>query len=503
MSQKNIGIWVRVSKPNQVETESHIHHKIRAENFAKARGWNVAKVYSLEAMTGKSITKYVETQQMLNDIKSGVITGLIFSKIGRLARNTKELIEIAEFFNQYNADLVSMDMSVDTSTPIGRHFYRTMASMAEWEREMIVDRINSSIATRAELGKHLGGQPPLGYKYVDKKLVVDKNESLMCKLIFELFFEHKRKKTVARLLNEKGYRTRKGNKFTDATIRRILVDPVYKGLRRMNYSTMSKDGVRVIKPKEQWVFHKVEPTITQELWDSVDTILSQQSKPRSQPLNTKIHLFTKYVFCHCGARMFTHNKTQNYLCRKHCGNKIHKEDLEEIFKTELQTYTISQSQMDSYFEKLYGVISAKEKELKLVKKEKEKVDKEIENLLNLHNQGQIETTAFQKYHNQPYQRLLQLQKTEAQLEGEILGFSNCEASTNNIMTEAKNLYENWDSLDKDKKRNVIETITDKIIVGIQDITINLYKILPDSFMSPSFKNEQNGQRNQLVFWHMV
>ncbi len=498
MTKKNIGVWVRVSTSHQVEKDSHVHHEIRAKNFAKARGWKVAKIYKLEALSGKSIMDYPETQLMLNDIKTGVITGLVFSKIARLARNTKELIDIAEFFNKNGADLVSIDMSVDTSTPIGRHFYRTMGSMAEWEREMIVDRINSSITTRAQLGKHLGGQPPLGYKYVDKKLVVNEDESLMCKHIFEFFFEHKRKRTVARLMNEKGYRTRKGNKFTDSTIRRILSDPVYKGLHRMNYSRMSKDGVREIKPKEEWVFHKVEPIVSLELWNNVDSIIQKQSKSRPQPLNRKVHLFTKFVYCYCGSKMYTHNRTNNYLCQNHCGNKIHKEDLEEVFKTELHTYTVSQLQMDTYFKQLHGIISTKEKEFESLKKEKDKINKKIENLLDLHTQGQIKTEAFHKYHKEPYERLLQLEQTLAELEGEILGFSNREESTNQIMDEAKNLYENWDSLDKDKKRNVIETITNKIIVGTQDITINLYKLLPDSLMSPSFENGTNGQHNQLV-----
>lgn len=502
MSKKEVGIWVRVSTPHQIETESNIHHEVRAKNFIKTRGWKVKKIYKLEALSGRSIIDYSETKRMLNDIKTGAISGLVFSKISRLARNTKELIDIAEFFNQQGADLIAIDMSIDTSTPMGRHFYRTMGSMAELEREMIVDRVNDSIATRAELGKHLGGKPPLGYKYIDKKLVINPEETLLCQTIFEIFLECKRKRTTARLLNEKGYRTRKGNKFTDSTIKRILADPVYKGLHRMNYSRMTKEGKRELKPKNEWILHKVEPTITKELWDNVNAIIQKQYKPRNQPLNTKIHLFTQFVFCHCGAKMFTHNRTKNYICQSHCGNVIHKEDLEEVFKTELHSYTLSQSNMDSYFQQLQNIVSTKEKERELLLKEKEKVNKKIEKLLELHIKGQIETEAFKTYHKEPYKRLSQLEKTLAELEGEILGFSHHEESTNYVIDETKNLYENWDSLHKDKKRNIIETITEKIIVGTQDITINLYKLLPDGLMQPSLENTPNGQHNQLVVWHM-
>jgi site-specific DNA recombinase len=497
MTKRNIGIWIRVSDIKQVESESHIHHELRAKDFVKTRGWNIKKVYRLEALSGKSIMEYQETQRMLYDIKNGEISGLVFAKIARLARNTKELIELAEFFNKYGADLVSMDMTIDTSTPIGRHFYRTMGSMAEWEREMIVDRINTSINTRAQLGKHLGGQPPFGYKYVDKKLVVNSDEIPLYKLIFELFLEHKRKKTVARILNDKGYRTRKGNNFTDSTIRRLLTDPVSKGLHRMNYSRMSKTGVREIKPKEEWVFHKVEPIISEELWNKVNSIIQQQYNSRTKPLlNTKVHLFTKYVFCFCGARMFTHSRTKNYLCKKHCGNKINKEDLEEVFRSELHNYTVSKSEVDIYFKNLQNVISDKNQELVSLRKEKEKISKKIDKLFDLHLQGQIKTKSFKKHHEKPHDRLLELEITIEEIEKEILSFSNCEVSTNLIIDKARNLYEKWDRLHRNQKRNIIETITNKIIVGTQDITINLYKILPDDYLPSSLEKEANGLSSQ-------
>lgn len=495
MKTKEVGIWVRVSDIKQVETESHIHHEIRAKSFVQSRDWKVKKIYRLEAMSGKSIMSYPETKRMLHDIRNGVISGLVFSKIARLARNTKELIEISEIFREYDADLISMDMSIDTSTPIGRHFFRQMSSMAEWEREMIIDRVKSSVKTRAQLGKHVGGQPPLGYQYVDKKLVVRPDEVPLCKLIFELFLENKRKRTTARILNERGYRTRSGSKFSHATIKRILTDPVYKGLHRMNYSKM-ENGKRVIKPKEEWIFHKVEAIISEQMWDAVDHIIQKQLKAYVQPLNTKVHLFTGFVYCSCGGKMVTRNNSKNYICLNKCGNRIHKEDLEEVFKSELQAYTVSKKNVESYFGQLKSIVSDKQRELETLQKEKRKVERTIENLLKLHQEGQIETTAFNDYHQKPYEQLTQLQESIAEIEGEISGFSSQENVTQLILEEAKNLYEKWDTLSHQQKRNIIEIITENIIVGEQEITINLYKILPDQEASPFFELETNGQHNQ-------
>jgi len=493
MSKKVIGIWVRVSSTMQVERESHVHHEMRAKSFVKSRDWEIGKIYRLEALSGKSVLGYEETKRMLADIRSGAITGLVFSKIARLARNTKELIEISEVFQKHNADLISMDMSIDTSTSIGRHFFRQMSSMAEWEREMIAERISASVVTRAELGKQLGGQAPFGYKYENKKLVVDPDEAPIRKLMFELFLEHKRKKTVARILNEKGHRTSKGNKFTDSTVKRLLSDPVAKGLHVMNRRFSSSEKPNQFKPKDQWVFHQVEPIVTEEVWDAVNHIITSQKKNHTQVLNTKVHLFTGFVYCACGSRMYTRYNSENYLCHSHCGNRIRKDDLEEIFRSELHNYTVSDDKVEDYFKRLKVILKDREKELLTLRKEKEKLDKHIEKILMLHTEGKIKTEAFHSYHQKPYEQLQQIDAQIQELERDISMSSIAKKSTNEVLELAKNLFEKWNTLSHEQKREVIETITEKIIVGKDDININLYKILPDSQSHPFFELGTNGQ----------
>ncbi len=477
-SSKRVGIWIRVSTEDQVRGESPETHERRARLYAEAKGWNVVKMYRLDAMSGKAVRDYPETKNMLEDIRSGHITGLIFSKLARLARNTKELLEFAEIFRECDADLISLAESIDTSTPAGRLFYTMIAAMAQWEREEIAERVAASVPIRAKMGKFLGGQAPYGYQSKEGKLVPDPNEAPIRKLMFELFREHKRKKVVARILNEKGYRTRNGSEFSDTTVDRLLRDPIAKGTRRANY-TRSSDHSKAweLKPESEWILQDVEPIVSEALWLECNSFLDDQRAKLKRTTQPTLHLFAGLTYCACGPKMYVLSNSPKYTCQK-CRNKIPKDDLEAVFIEQIKHFSVSPDEISAHLERANVTIHSKAELLKVLEAERQKLSGEIDKLHELYQSGMIDKHGFgAKYH--PWaDRLRQLDDEIPAAQAELDVMKIGHLSEEEIVLGARDLYDRWPKLSEEEKRRIIEAITEKIIVGKDEVEINLYYAPP-------------------------
>jgi site-specific DNA recombinase len=492
---KPVGIWIRVSTEDQARGDSPEHHEKRARYYAESKSWEVREVYHLEAVSGKSVMGQPETQRMLDHIKSGHITGLIFSKLARLARNTKELLEFADIFRDYNADLISLQEAIDTSTPAGRLFYTMIAAMAQWEREEISERVAASVSIRAKLGKPTGGQAYFGYQWKDKRLIPDPKEAPVRKLIYELFLEHKRKKTVARLLNEAGYRTRNGSKFSDTTVGRLIKDTTAKGLHRANWTKgpPDKNQKRVIKPQEEWVFSQVEPIITEDLWEQCNAILDEQEKSNKKPPRKAVHLFSGRVFCQCDYKMYVPSNSPKYICYK-CRNKIGETDLEDIFHEQLKTFLFSPTEITNYLDQADQVIKEKENLLKALNDERRKTEQEMDKTYRAYINDEIPLEGLGRHYKPLEERLKQIDGQIPEIQGEMDFLKIQYISSDQIFNEAKDLYSRWPELTREEKRRIIENITEKITIGHEDVTINL------AYLPSSPQMMASGQRNHRGSW---
>jgi site-specific DNA recombinase len=467
-TSKAVAIWLRVSTEDQVRGESPETHERRARGYAESRGWNVVEVYRLDAVSGKTVKDHPEAKRMLADIKSGHISALIFSKLARLGRNTKELLEFAEYFREHNADLVSLGESIDTSTPAGRLFYTMIAAMAHWERDEIASRVAASVPIRAKMGKPLGGAAPYGYAWLEQKLVIDENEAPIRKEMYELFKEHRRKKTVARFLNERGYRTRNGSNFSDTTVDRLLRDSTAKGVRRTNY-TVSDDTSKAwkLKPESEWIFHEVDPIVSVELWDEVNAILDGQRVAGKRQTRRVAHLFAGYTFCECGSKMYVPSNSPKYVA-KCCRVKIGVKDLEDVFKAELTGFVFSPDELRTHREQGEAEVSKLTDEVERLEKEQRKIQVEVDSLIDLYRSGMLDKEGFGPRYQKQAIQLKQIEDRLPELLAKRDVLRIALISQEEVLGGSRELIANWDNLDHSAKRSVIETILSRITVFSDD-----------------------------------
>lgn len=490
----DIGIYVRVSVLDKSNSDSPETHEKRGRMYAESKGWNVKEVYMLPSVSGKSTVDHPETKRMLKDIANGKIQGLIFSKLARLARNTQQLLFYSNYFQEHNAHLISLSENIDTSTASGRLFYTLIAAMTQWERENNLERIHASIATRRALGKFTGGNVSYGFKIVDARVVLDEEKAPIRALMYDLFLEERRYATVARILNEKGYRTLRDNKWSGTTVRRVLKNTDAKGIRRYNYKCpITKENPEGLKPQSEWEFETCPQIVDEEKWEAVNYIIREQEKksPLAQPLNKRVRLFTGYLYCKENHKMSIKSKSQRYTC-KHCKYGIHKDDLEEIFLTRLKKFLVSDDELSEY-----TILSEQEKilktdEIEFATTELEKIEKKMDKLIELNIANELPTKGFKKHYDPLFEQKEQLQTTIQDLETELKTLQETQSSFKFIANKSLDFYKKWNTLERSEKRYIIETITNRIDFDNKTINFNLKQIAPLSSLELTANGSQRG-----------
>lgn len=489
--QKRIGIWIRVSTEHQVKEESPEHHEKRARYYAEAKGWQILEVYRLEAVSGKAVMQHPEAQRMLADVRSGHITGLVFSKLARLARSTKELLEFAEIFRNEGADLISLSENIDTSSPAGRLFFTIISAMAEWEREEIASRVAASVPIRAKLGKSLGGQAPFGYQWNGNEFTPNEREAPIRKLMYELFLQLQRKKSTAHELNKRGYRTRNGSQFTATTVSRLLRDSTAKGERRANYTKSPGTNKQwTLKPQSEWIIIPCEPIISTELWEQCNSILDSQEAKRRPSGPKPVYLLSGLVKCGCGKTMYVYQSSQNYAC-KDCKTRISVTDIDEIYQVYLKEY-LSGINREEYLQQADQQLQEKKQLLDVTVKERAKLARRITELVNLRIDGSLTKERYTEHYAPIEERVQQLDMMIPDLEAEVDFRSIQLLSSDVVLTDAKNLYDEWQTMTLDQKRAIVEVITTKVEVAREDITITLAYATPPSSKSVEKVSPRHG-----------
>jgi site-specific DNA recombinase len=360
-------------------------------------------------------------------------------------------------------------------------FFSVNASLAQFEREEIASRVAASVPIRAKLGKPLGGVAPFGYVWKDKKLVLEPNAAAIRKLVYELFAEHKRKKTVARMLNEKGFRTRdgksrKGGKFSDTTITRLITDPTAKGEHRVNYTKSLGDGKKwIVKPEHEWIVNRVEPIVSVDLWERCNSLLDDRKVKGERPAKRGKSAFTGLVRCYCGKKMFVPSNTPKWVCYS-CRNKIPVIDLDAVFRDELKAFMVSPDKIADYLASTQTGIEQKKALLVNAQKERDRAKKDADRCFELYEAKALTVAQFKERFQPLDARRQQLEREIPKLEAEIIALGVEEMTAEHIASEGRNFYSEWPTFTEERKRSVAELFLKEIVVGVEDVLVNLFTL---------------------------
>ena len=168
-------------------------------------------------------------KQLLTDIDDGLVDVVVVYKIDRLSRSLMDFSKLVEIFDRNGVTFVSVTQSFNTTTSMGRLTLNILLSFAQFEREVIGERIRDKVAASRKRGIWMGGYVPLGYDVQDRKLVVNDAEAASVRRIFERFVELGSATVLARELRREGFRNKQGTLIDKGYLYRLLKNRVYCG----------------------------------------------------------------------------------------------------------------------------------------------------------------------------------------------------------------------------------------------------------------------------------
>lgn len=154
--------------------------------------------YTDKGFSGKN-TDRPKFQELIRDIKKGLIAKVIVYKLDRISRSILDFSGMMELFQRYNVEFVSSTEKFDTSTPMGRAMLNICIVFAQLERETIQKRVTDAYYSRSQRDFKMGGKPPYGFHSEPvkmdgintKKLVANPEEAEHIRLIFEMYADPK------------------------------------------------------------------------------------------------------------------------------------------------------------------------------------------------------------------------------------------------------------------------------------------------------------------------
>ena len=215
----------------RVSTEGQAQKGVSLEaQEAKIRAWCKANHYSMLALhtdaglSGSRSDNRPGLQAALNEACKGK-TALVVYSLSRLARSTKDAILISERLDRAGADLVSLSERIDTTSASGKMVFRLLAVLAEFERDLISERIRTTLTHLKSQGRRVSRLIPYGFNLASdgRTLALNKHEQIVIRRICQLRSKGQSLRQIAALLNNHGILSKQGRPWSAKVVRSILL----------------------------------------------------------------------------------------------------------------------------------------------------------------------------------------------------------------------------------------------------------------------------------------
>ena len=335
---RKVAFYIRVSTERQAKVEEGslknqeqmLRNEVERRN-AQTENWGAfVNAYVDEGLSGKN-TNRPAFQRMLQDVEIGRIDTVMFTELSRLSRSLKDFLNIFEFAQKHNCDLICLKTDIDTTSPYKSLITKILMIFAEFEREMTSRRTSLNAYERSKRGLANGGIAPLGYhRDKDRKgyLFVAPAESVIVQDMFATYLkEHSIKRTIESIHSRYGDKNPRLKSITRATVHSILTNKAYIGVREIN----KHNGSPAEEVPAVW-----EPIIDEETFNQVQQAL-QKNRTRYHAHADQgryVYLFSGILRCGvCGEKLqgksawSTNHKRHHYyshrsVCSKEGLNRI-------------------------------------------------------------------------------------------------------------------------------------------------------------------------------------
>ena len=281
MEKERAVTYSRVSSDEEVQLNALVNQVKEAKMAVENKGWLLVDEYIDEGKSGTTTKRRDEYNRLVTDLESNKFDIIVVKSQDRLMRNTREWYVFVDKLVQNGKKLFfyleNKFYSADDALITG-----IKAILAEEYSRDLSKKINNAHTHRQQSGSNVViTSKTWGYDNINKTVVINETEAEIVRMIYTLSAQGVGCRTISKELELKGIKGRTGKKFQEATIRRIIRNPLYKGDAIMNKYHVNFDTKKTVtNSKSEWIIHKdiVPPIVDEALWQKANDSMDERSK---------------------------------------------------------------------------------------------------------------------------------------------------------------------------------------------------------------------------------